>query len=107
MPDKGHAVSAIRLAKKNRKAGNLSKSQYDKIRRKAHKILKKNERPAQAIVNPGGPRTGGRDAQPSPGTHLATRAGGAQKEPSGTVLGRRYQGCQRSQVRRRVSDGGG
>ena len=41
MPDKGHAISAVRLAKKNRKAGNLSKSDYNKIRRKAHKILTK------------------------------------------------------------------
>ena len=41
MPDKGHAVSAVRLAKKNRKDGNLSKADYEKIRRKAHKILKK------------------------------------------------------------------
>jgi hypothetical protein len=42
MPDEGHAVSAVRLAKKHRKAGKLSKSDYKKIRRKAHKILKKN-----------------------------------------------------------------
>ena len=42
MPDKGHAISAVRLAKKNRKDGNLSKSEYQRIRRKAHKILKKN-----------------------------------------------------------------
>ncbi len=41
MPDEGHAISAVRLAKKHRKAGNLSKSDYAKIRRKAHKILKK------------------------------------------------------------------
>ena len=41
MPDEGHAVSAVRLAKKHRKAGKLSKSDYKKIRRKAHKILKK------------------------------------------------------------------
>jgi hypothetical protein len=41
MPDKGHAISAVRLAKKNRKDGKLSKSDYNKIRRKAHKILKK------------------------------------------------------------------
>ena len=41
MPDKGHAISAVRLAKKNRKDGNLSKADYNKIRRKAHKILKK------------------------------------------------------------------
>ena len=39
MPDKGHAVSAIRLAKKNRRAGNLSTKDYQRIRRKAHKIL--------------------------------------------------------------------
>ena len=42
MPDDGHAVSAVRLAKKHRKAGKLSKSDYNKIRRKAHKILKKD-----------------------------------------------------------------
>ena len=41
-PTEGHAISAIRLAKKNRKAGNLSKSDYNKIRRKAHKMLKKD-----------------------------------------------------------------
>ena len=42
MPDKGHAVSAMRLAKKNRKDGNLTKSEYKRIRRKAHKILEKH-----------------------------------------------------------------
>ena len=41
MPDEGHAVSAVRLAKKHRKAGKLSKADYNRIRRKAHKILKK------------------------------------------------------------------
>ena len=41
MPDRGHAISAVRLAKKNRKDGKLSKSDYNKIRRKAHRILKK------------------------------------------------------------------
>ena len=40
MPDKGHAVSAVRLAKKNRKDGNLTQSEYKRIRRKAHKLLK-------------------------------------------------------------------
>ena len=43
MPDKGHAISAVRLAKKNRKDGNLSKADYNKIRRKAHKILKRKK----------------------------------------------------------------
>ena len=42
MPDKGHAISAVRLAKKNRKDGNLTKSEYKRIRRKAHKILEKH-----------------------------------------------------------------
>jgi hypothetical protein len=41
MPDEGHAISAVRLAKKHRKAGKLSKADYHRIRRKAHKILKK------------------------------------------------------------------
>ena len=39
MPDEGHAISAVRLAKKHRKAGKLSKSEYQRIRRKAHKML--------------------------------------------------------------------
>lgn len=41
IPDKGHAVSAIRLAKKNHKDGNLTKAQYRRIRRKSEKVLKK------------------------------------------------------------------
>ena len=41
MPDEGHAISAVRLAKKHHKAGKLSTSDYKRIRRKAHKILKK------------------------------------------------------------------
>lgn len=40
MPDEGHAVSAVRLAKKNHKDGNLSTADYKRIRRKAHKMLK-------------------------------------------------------------------
>lgn len=42
MPDEGHAISAVRLAKKHRKAGKLSAADYKRIRRKAHKILKKS-----------------------------------------------------------------
>ena len=41
MPDEGHAISAVQLAKKHHKAGKLSKSDYTRIRRKAHKILEK------------------------------------------------------------------
>ena len=40
MPDEGHAVSAVRLAKKNHNDGNLSTADYERIRRKAHKMLK-------------------------------------------------------------------
>jgi hypothetical protein len=39
MPDKGHAISAVRLAKKNKKDGNLSTKEYERISRKASKIL--------------------------------------------------------------------
>ena len=41
MPDEGHAISAVRLAKQHHKAGKLSNSDYKRIRRKAHKILEK------------------------------------------------------------------
>ena len=44
MPDEGHAVSAVRLAKKHRKAGKLSSEDYKRIRRKAHKIMKKKKK---------------------------------------------------------------
>lgn len=40
IPDKGHAVSALRLARKNRKDGNLTKDEFDRITRKAEKKLK-------------------------------------------------------------------
>jgi trimethylamine:corrinoid methyltransferase-like protein len=39
MPDKGHAISAKRLARKQRKAGNLTKDEFDRINRKADKVL--------------------------------------------------------------------
>ena len=39
IPDKGHAVSAKRLAKKNRKAGNLTQDEFERITRKADKML--------------------------------------------------------------------
>ena len=40
MPDRGHAISAVRLAKKNHKDGNLSTKDYERIARKASKLLK-------------------------------------------------------------------
>jgi hypothetical protein len=39
MPDKGHAISGMRLARKQRKAGNLTKDEFDRINRKAEKVL--------------------------------------------------------------------
>ena len=39
MPDKGHAISAIRLARKQREDGNLTKDEFDRITRKAEKVL--------------------------------------------------------------------
>ena len=40
MPDRGHAISAKRLSRKNRKDGNLTKDEFDRINRKADKVLK-------------------------------------------------------------------
>ena len=40
MPDEGHAISAKRLARKQRKAGNLTKDEFERIDRKADKVLK-------------------------------------------------------------------
>ena len=39
MPDKGHAISAKQLSRKQRKAGNLTKDEFDRINRKADKVL--------------------------------------------------------------------
>ena len=43
IPDRGHAISAKRLAKKNRKDGNLTKDEFERIERKADKMLKKTD----------------------------------------------------------------
>jgi hypothetical protein len=40
IPDRGHAVSAKRLSKKNLKDGNLTKEEFERINRKADKMLK-------------------------------------------------------------------
>ena len=39
MPDRGHAISAKRLSRKPRKDGNLTKDEFDRINRKADKVL--------------------------------------------------------------------
>ena len=44
MPDEGHAISAKRLARKQRKAGNLTQDEFERINRKAHKVLEEEAR---------------------------------------------------------------
>jgi len=39
IPDTGHAISAKRLSRLQRKAGNLTKDEFDRINRKADKVL--------------------------------------------------------------------
>jgi hypothetical protein len=39
MPDVNHAISAKSRSRKERKAGNLTKDQFDRINRKADKII--------------------------------------------------------------------
>ena len=43
IPDKDHAISAKGHAKKQRKAGNLTKEEFEKINRKADKVLKEDK----------------------------------------------------------------
>lgn len=45
IPDRGHAISAIRLSRLQRKRGNLSQDEFDRINRKAHKVLHDEETP--------------------------------------------------------------
>jgi hypothetical protein len=40
MPDEGHAISAKRLSRKQREDGNLTKDEFERINRKADKVLK-------------------------------------------------------------------
>jgi hypothetical protein len=43
IPDEGHAISAKTRAKAQRKRGNLTKDEFDRINRKADKMLKKSK----------------------------------------------------------------
>jgi hypothetical protein len=43
MPDRGHAISAIRRSARERERGNLTKNEFDRINRKAEKILRKKK----------------------------------------------------------------
>ena len=42
IPDRGHAISAKRLSRKQRKAGNLTKDEFERINRKADKRLEES-----------------------------------------------------------------
>jgi hypothetical protein len=44
IPDRGHAISAIRRSSRERERGNLTKDEFDRINRKAGKILKKKRK---------------------------------------------------------------
>ena len=44
MPDRGHAISAIRRSARERERGNLTKDEFDRINRKAHRILEKKSK---------------------------------------------------------------
>jgi hypothetical protein len=39
MPDEGHAISAKRLSRKQLKDGNLTRDEFERINRKADKVL--------------------------------------------------------------------
>jgi hypothetical protein len=41
MPDRGHAISAIRRSEREHERGNLTEDEFHRIQRKAKKLLKK------------------------------------------------------------------
>jgi hypothetical protein len=41
MPDRGHAISALRRSERERERGNLTKNEFERIQRKAKKMLRK------------------------------------------------------------------
>jgi hypothetical protein len=45
IPDKNHAISAIRRASREYERGNLTKDEHDRIQRKAARKLKKKSKP--------------------------------------------------------------
>jgi hypothetical protein len=42
VPDKGHAISAKRLSKKQLAEGNLTKDEFERITKKADKVIKQS-----------------------------------------------------------------
>lgn len=43
MPDRGHAISALRLSERERMRGNLTNDEYKRIQRKAKRILRRKK----------------------------------------------------------------
>jgi hypothetical protein len=43
MPDRDHAISAIRRSERERRRGNLTKDEFERINRKARKVLKQKK----------------------------------------------------------------
>ena len=41
VPDKGHAVSALQRSKKQREEGNLTKDEFERIQRKAKRVIQR------------------------------------------------------------------
>ena len=44
MPDRGHAISALRRSERERARGNLTKGEFDRIQRKAKSTLRQKKR---------------------------------------------------------------
>ena len=47
IPDRGHAISAIRRSAREYERGNLTKDEHDRIQRKAEKMLAKKKKPTR------------------------------------------------------------
>lgn len=43
MPDRGHAISALRLSDRERMRGNLTNDEYQRIQRKAKRMLRRKK----------------------------------------------------------------
>jgi hypothetical protein len=52
MPDRGHAISAIRRSAREYERGNLTKDEYDRIQRKAKKKLRKKKSKGKRKTKP-------------------------------------------------------
>jgi hypothetical protein len=44
IPDRDHAISALRRSERERERGNLTKDEFDRIQRKAKSMLRKKKR---------------------------------------------------------------